>query len=180
MAKSIPFTNTECERPNSEQTMGNIQLCGRNQDGSNQDESSSKSDDALLDVSDARGSPQPMPRPLHSASTIENARYSVNQSPRPDHANDDRHFVINEGSRLRVFAVFDGHDGSKASEFVCEYMKQFFENQFLSEVESGRSTIDDILKNVFLKTEKAFFKSIEAFIEEKRTIQATIPGVSYK
>lgn len=179
MAKSISYTNNECERPNSEQPMGNSHLCGRNQDGSSQDESSVKSDDPLLDVSDARGSPQPMPRPLHSASTIENARYSVNHSPRPDHANDDRHFVINEGSRLRVFAVFDGHDGSKASEFVCEYMKQFFEKHFLSKVESGGSggsTIHDILVNAFVKTEGAFFKSIEAFIEEKRAIQDNIPG----
>ena len=179
MAKPIPCTNTEIEGPNSEQTMGNLQLCGTNQDGSSQDGSSLKSDDALLDVSDARGSPQPMPRPLHSASTIENARYSVNQSPRPDHANDDRHFVINEGSQLRVFAVFDGHDGSKASEFVCEYMKQFFENQFLSKVESGE-LIHDILQDAFLKTEDAFFKRIKAFIEEKKAIQANIPGVSYK
>ena len=112
----------------------------------------------------------------YSYSTLENARYSVDQPPRPDHVNDDRAFVINREGRATILAVFDGHDGNKASSFVDDYMyKLFNSDDTLNQLEY--SDVHTVLTNAFLDTEQAFFKQLQPLIEEKELIQRTIPKV---
>ena len=124
-----------------------------------------------------RGDYLPVPSGVYySYATLENARYSVDQPPRPDHVNDDRAFVINREGRATVLAVFDGHDGNKASSFVDDYMYRLFNSDdTLNQLE--HSDVHTVLTNVFLNTEQAFFNKLQPFITEKERIQRTIPKV---
>ena len=124
-----------------------------------------------------RGDYLPVPSGVYySYSTLENARYSVDQPPRPDHVNDDRAFVINREGRATIFAVFDGHDGNKASSFVDDYMYRLFNSDdTLNQLEY--SDVHTVLTNAFLDTEQAFFNKLQPLITEKERIQRTIPKV---
>ena len=107
---------------------------------------------------------------------MENACYSVDQPPQSDHANNDRAFAINRKGRATILAVFDGHDGSKASSFANNYMyKLFNSDDILNQLE--HSDVRTLLTNVFLNTEQAFFNKLHPFINEKELIQRTIPKV---
>ena len=111
-----------------------------------------------------------------SYAILENVRYSIDQPPRPDHVNDDRAFIINREGRATVFAVFDGHDGNKASSFANDYMYRLFNSDdTLNQLEY--SDVHTVLTNAFLDTEQAFFKQLQPLIEEKELIQRTIPKV---
>ena len=112
----------------------------------------------------------------YSYAKLENARYSVDQPPRSDHDNDDRAFVINREGRATILAVFDGHDGNKASSFVDDYMYRLFNSDdTLNRL--VQFDIHTVLTNVFLYTEEAFFNKLQPFITEKELIQRTIPKV---
>ena len=114
--------------------------------------------------------------PYYSLAKLENARYSVDQPPRPDHDNDDKAFVINKEGRATILAVFDGHDGNKASSFVDDYMYRLFNSDdTLNQLE--QFDVHTVLTNVFLDTEEAFFNKLQPFITEKELIQRTIPKV---
>ena len=112
----------------------------------------------------------------YSYGTLKNVRYLVDQPPRPDHDNDDRVFVINKEGRATILAVFDGHDGNKASSFVDDYMYRLFNSDdTLNQLE--QFDVHTVLTNVFLDTEQAFFKQLQPLIEEKELVQKTIPKV---
>lgn len=111
-----------------------------------------------------------------SSGTVANERYSLTVPLHyPDHENDDRHFIVGRASGNRIFAVFDGHDGYRASELSMYYMKRKFEKIIESKIESA----DDALEQIFIGAENHFFKQISGAIYEKTAIQGQLPPVSY-
>ena len=112
-----------------------------------------------------------------SVATLENARYRLDGISTADHTNEDRHFVL-DGGKFLAFGVFDGHDGPRAAGFASHYlMEQFSTKSWKSVVERGGENIPLVLKEFFSATEKDFFKSIKAGIDEKVSLQAIIPKV---
>ena len=112
-----------------------------------------------------------------SVATLENARYRLDGIPKADHTNEDRHFVLDGGMYL-AFGVFDGHDGPRAAGFASHYLMELFSTKsWKSVVEKGSENIPHVLKEFFRATENDFFKSIQASIDEKLSLQAIIPKV---
>ena len=114
----------------------------------------------------------------HSEATLENERYSLDELHRPDHHNEDRSFVVRERD-YRVFAVFDGHDGQRAAGFASNYMYQLFQTTSWSSVVAKASSnlLCEALGEFFKATDKDFFQSIQEFVEEKESLQRSIPQV---
>lgn len=108
--------------------------------------------------------------------TLENVRYSVTDSPQPDHYNEDRVFVLDQGEGT-VLAVFDGHDGDKASTLADEYLRYRFRDPDLLESLCSDNP-ENVLTALFLETESKFFGNINHLIHDKEQIQATLPKVS--
>ncbi len=114
----------------------------------------------------------------YSTASLENARYHVGGPSRADHSNEDRDFAL-EGDGFQVFAVFDGHDGPRAAGFASNYFMEYFQSSSWQRVVPRDSrNIQIALQEFFRSTEAEFFKSIQAVIDEKNTLQAVIPPVS--
>ena len=112
-----------------------------------------------------------------SVATLENARYRLDGIPMADHTNEDRHFVL-DGGKYQTFGVFDGHDGQRAAGFASHYLMELFSTtSWKSIVEKSQENIPHALKEFFAATEKEFFRSIKASIDEKESLQAIIPKV---
>jgi serine/threonine protein phosphatase PrpC len=81
---------------------------------------------------------------------------------------------------LQVFAVFDGHDGSRAAGFASSYMLPVFNMLSWEKIvaNANSSIVNEFLSELFKDTEIDFFKSIERFILEKESLQMRIPQVS--
>ena len=118
---------------------------------------------------------------FYSSASVENARYRLNQSPIPDHDNEDRHFSIDKGN-YQVFGVFDGHDGPRAVEFAVKRMTEFFGMQSWETVMKGEDSalVTTCLEEFFKTTEKEFFDYISHDVGFKEAISACIPKVSNK
>ena len=114
--------------------------------------------------------PVAIPRCFYSNCSIENARYSVNGPPCPDHPNDDRSFVIiNGGNSFKAFGIFDGHDGSNASIFASDYMERLLQAELKIKIETERN-MEAVLQEMFAKTDGAFFYRIQKLLNEKKHI----------
>ena len=113
-----------------------------------------------------------------SLSTLENARYSLESEPKPDHPNEDRHFAL-ENRTFKVFAVFDGHDGGRAAGFASYYMRQLFSAvSWERAVTTGGEIIAQAMDQFFRTTDKEFFSSIRQYITEVQSLKSVIPPVS--
>lgn len=121
-------------------------------------------------------SPKPKPRSLCSSAKLENARYQPAGPSRPDHPNEDEMYMSPQGS-VKLFAVFDGHDGSNAVRFATRYLENMGKT-FLMKVEQKDDITEGDLVTLFLKIDAAFFDSIKYYIARKQTLQAAIPAVS--
>ena len=102
--------------------------------------------------------------------TVENVRYDLGEPPMVEHSNEDRFFVASTG--YQVVALFDGHDGSRAVDHVCQYVGNRLN---MTKPESVNMST---LENVFLETEKNFFETIRDCVKEKQALEAIIPSVS--
>ena len=108
------------------------------------------------------------PRNVISAHSIENSGYSLGKPHRSDHPNDDTYFH-HVGANFKVFAVFDGHDGSNASIFACKYMKDFFVTRFDQKILNGVD-VSKVLESFFEETERMFFESMREPLDRKISI----------
>ena len=109
-------------------------------------------------------------RSRSSGCTTENSRYSLTANPKPDHPNDDRYFVCTDSSsRFDGFGIFDGHDGSNASDFACRYVESLLlRERFPAHCRKNGTEIT--LETIFCQTERNFFKSINQYIKERKKI----------
>lgn len=115
--------------------------------------------------------------PYYSYHSIVNGRYYITESrelqSQPDHYNEDRVFFINDDSS--AMAVFDGHDGVKASAFVEQYLYSKLINPDV--VEGLRYDPKATLVALIHEVEQEFFKKINNYILEREEIQSTLPKV---
>ncbi len=121
--------------------------------------------------------PQSISKEFFSGATLENERYSIESFYRPDHQNEDRYFSL-EGTNFKVIGVFDGHDGSRAADFASHYMEELFYFDSWRKIINSGANIAEVLREMFLDTEREFFKNIQNFIDEKESLQKVIPPVS--
>ncbi|XP_003386886.1 PREDICTED: TGF-beta-activated kinase 1 and MAP3K7-binding protein 1-like [Amphimedon queenslandica] len=119
---------------------------------------------------------QSIEKPYYSYNSVINCRYSITEtselSADPDHYNEDRVFFAKTDDVI-VMAVFDGHDGNKASGLVEQYLFSKFINP---DVLVGlrfetKATLYALIDDV----ERVFFQKINDYIEEKNDIQSTLP-----
>ena len=121
---------------------------------------------------------QSIERPYYSFESVINCRYSITEtseiSAQPDHYNEDRVFFANTNGVL-VMAVFDGHDGNKASGLVEQYLYSKFINPDVIEglCIDAKATLYALITEV----EHVFFEKINDYILEKNDIQSTLPKV---
>ena len=102
--------------------------------------------------------------------SIENSRYTANGRANRDHSNEDRCFVGVDDRSFKIFGVFDGHDGSNASDLACDYTQSRFKRRFQRDYEKSVHLVEKILEDLFTNTEEVFFKNIQHFIKEKKRI----------
>ena len=78
--------------------------------------------------------------------------------------------------------VFDGHDGSRAVQFVKKYMnQQIFGKSAWNDIikpPNKPEKIEAALTNCIIKSDEIFFKSIEPFTSERKKLQSKIPKVT--
>ena len=104
--------------------------------------------------------------------------------PRSEHPNEDRHFQLDlKEENVKVFGVFDGHDGPRAAGFTSNYFIEYFNTDSWKSLvslspQAQREQIPVALREFFKAAEKEFFKSIRSAIEEIKQLQRTIPAVS--
>ncbi len=113
-----------------------------------------------------------------SCATLENARYRLGEvTPKANHENEDRHFVVNKYKSL-VFGVFDGHDGSRAVGFASNFLFKYFNTASWQRVVENNHEIGCVLDEFVRSTEREFFKSIGEDIRRKKFYTDRIPEVS--
>ncbi|XP_060079626.1 TGF-beta-activated kinase 1 and MAP3K7-binding protein 1-like isoform X2 [Ylistrum balloti] len=106
--------------------------------------------------------------------------FSTNQVYREDgirrelHEFEDRSFHFKLDDDCYLYGVFDGHDGSKASNFTSQRMPAELLLGQLGETTSD-DEIKEVLNQAFIAVEKSFFESIDHVFAEKTTIQLQLP-----
>ena len=122
--------------------------------------------------------PRPKPCSLLSTAQVTNVRYQRDGGPsQPDHPNEDK-IVTDHRDTLRLFAVFDGHDGSNAVQFAADYLKKDGLPQLWLALTSPDCDTDKQFTELFSNMDNAFFTSIKAYTDRKRSIQQKISHVS--
>ena len=115
--------------------------------------------------------------------TIENSRYFIRDTrelqSKSDHPNEDKHFLVKEyiTPRYSVMAVFDGHDGSKASSLADQFLYSKLINPNVVDELSLRKEPKTKLIEVIEETETKFFEKINKYVQEKDEILSTLPKV---
>lgn len=114
-----------------------------------------------------------------SVFSLANERYKLDASSYKDHENEDDSLIFPNSNSL-CMCVFDGHDGSRAVQYVRQYMKgNIFDTKSwmkLSEF-NHHEEMESALAEFFRVTDKDFFKSIKQYIDEKIYLQSQIPKV---
>ena len=116
---------------------------------------------------------------LVSIGSIQNERYSLDAQPVSDHDNEDE-YIVHSNKYSLCMCVLDGHDGSRAVQFVRKCIDQQVCGKPLWDdiTKSNKpEKIEAALANYIEKTEEIFFKSIDPFIKERQKLQSKIPKV---
>ena len=109
---------------------------------------------------------------------MENARYHLGESSRPDHANEDRHCIHVDDGTFHVLAVFDGHDGPQGAEFSHQYFMHLFSSSEWRQAFMQGEDVEQKMKESFRHADGAFFEHIKIHRDEKSRIQHRIEPVS--
>lgn len=122
---------------------------------------------------------QSIEKPYYSYNSVINCRYSITEtselSADMDHYNEDRVFFANTDEVI-VMAVFDGHDGNKASGMVEQYLysKCINPDVIVGLRFETKATLYGLINDV----ERVFFEKMNDYIKEKNEIQSTLPKVT--
>lgn len=109
---------------------------------------------------------------------VDNERYQSDGFGYPEHDREDRHCAL-VYKEFDIYAVFDGHDGSRASQFVNDIFQHVLVQRFERDEIYTKEQIQDALKSVFSEVEQEYFVSLEPFMFEKVRLQSMIPEVLY-
>ena len=115
-----------------------------------------------------------------SLSSIKNERYSLGNQPSSDHDNEDE-LMVHSNKYSLCLCVFDGHDGSRAVQFVKRYMdEQVFGKPAWDDITKSNKPekIEAALANYVQKCDENFFKCIHPFTNERQRLQSKIPKVT--
>lgn len=110
---------------------------------------------------------------LSGVGFLTNQRYREDGGRREVHEFEDRHFhFCLDGTGL--YGIFDGHDGSRASDFAAQ---RFPAELILGQLEESMTgeQVRSALRQAFITVEKGFFQSIDDALAEKTTLQLQIP-----
>ncbi|GFQ63969.1 TGF-beta-activated kinase 1 and MAP3K7-binding protein 1 [Trichonephila clavata] len=108
--------------------------------------------------------------------------FSTNQKYRPDgfrreeHAFEDRSFHFQYDEDTQFYGVFDGHAGTKASDFSSQRMPAEI---LLGQLKGKESDceIREVLHQAFLAVERSFFESIDDLLAEKENLRLQLQGL---
>ncbi|XP_076366760.1 TGF-beta-activated kinase 1 and MAP3K7-binding protein 1-like isoform X2 [Tachypleus tridentatus] len=110
-----------------------------------------------------------------------NQIYREDGLPREEHPYEDRSFhfrqTSQDGEDTFFYGVFDGHHGSRTSDFAAQRMPA----EILLGQLDGKETDSDvrkILQEAFHAVEKGFFDSIDDLLAEKITLQLHLNGLT--
>ncbi|XP_060560245.1 TGF-beta-activated kinase 1 and MAP3K7-binding protein 1-like [Ruditapes philippinarum] len=107
-----------------------------------------------------------------------NQIYREDGNRREEHEFEDKNFHFSQDG-VCLYGVFDGHDGSRASNFAAQRMPA----ELLLGQLSGKTTdeeIKEVLYQAFVEVEKSFFESIDEQLVARTTLQLQLPeGISY-
>ena len=99
-----------------------------------------------------------------------NVRYNrEDESSHQEHALEDRFFSFKLWD-FHVYGVFDGHDGSRASEFATIHLPRFLSSQ-LRKTEMTDEEIQSALKFAIEKVDGEFFSQLSGLIAERMSLQ---------
>lgn len=112
--------------------------------------------------------------PNSAVADKDNERYQSDGTGHQEHSREDSHLCLVYND-IGIYGVFDGHDGSAASEFA----RDFFRDRCIwwlerNEVETHKQ-IQDALTSIFKDTEHQWFAKLEPHILKKFQLQSLIP-----
>ena len=105
-----------------------------------------------------------------------NERYQSDGKGYPEHDREDRHYAI-VYKEFSVYGVFDGHDGSTASEFANNHFRDLSIQWCKGNRVHTHEQIQDALVSIFKDVEQQFFAMLEPHILEKFQLQSLLPEV---
>ncbi|CAI9719579.1 TGF-beta-activated kinase 1 and MAP3K7-binding protein 1-like [Octopus vulgaris] len=108
-----------------------------------------------------------------SLGTATNAFYPGDRHPIEQHEFEDRSFYFCSDDGCSLYGVFDGHDGSKLSNFVAQRIPA---DLLLGQL-SGPKTdeeIKSILQQAFVAVERGYFETVNDPLSEKAALQLQI------
>lgn len=107
-----------------------------------------------------------------------NQIYREDGNRREEHEFEDKNFHFSQDG-VCLYGVFDGHDGSRASNFAAQRMPA----ELLLGQLAGKTTdeeIKEVLYQAFIAVEKSFFESIDEQLAARTTLQLQLPeGIGY-
>ncbi|KAF8794847.1 TGF-beta-activated kinase 1 and MAP3K7-binding protein 1-like [Argiope bruennichi] len=105
-----------------------------------------------------------------------NQKYKPNGFRSEEHPFEDRSFHFRYDENTYFYGVFDGHAGSKASDFSSQRMPAEILLGQLKGKESDEE-VREVLHQAFLAVERSFFESIDDLLAEKENLRLQLQGL---
>ncbi|CAH3039782.1 unnamed protein product [Pocillopora meandrina] len=110
---------------------------------------------------------------LSGVGFLTNQRYREDGGRREEHELEDRSFHFNVDDTY-LYGVFDGHDGTRASDFTVQRLPaELLLGQLTADMNDEQ--IKGAIRQAFIVVEKGFFQSLDDALAEKTEIQLSMP-----
>lgn len=110
---------------------------------------------------------------LSGVGFLTNQRYREDGGRREEHEFEDRNFHFNVDDKY-LYGVFDGHDGTRASDFTVQRLPAELLLGQLT-VTMNDEQIKGAIRQAFIAVEKGFFQSLDDALAEKWELQLQLP-----
>ncbi|KAG8175372.1 hypothetical protein JTE90_021479 [Oedothorax gibbosus] len=114
--------------------------------------------------------------PLSGVGFSTNQKYRTDGFRRDEHAFEDRSFHFRYDENTHFYGVFDGHVGTKATDFTAQRMPAEI---LLGQLKDKKNSQDvrEVLNQAFLAVERSFFESIDDLLAEKENLRLQLQGL---
>ncbi|XP_068673568.1 TGF-beta-activated kinase 1 and MAP3K7-binding protein 1-like isoform X2 [Montipora foliosa] len=110
---------------------------------------------------------------LSGVGFLTNQRYREDGGRREEHEFEDRSFHFNVDDTY-LYGVFDGHDGTRASDFTVQRLPaELLLGQLTASMNDDQIKI--AIRQAFIAVEKGFFQSLDDALAEKTELQLQMP-----
>lgn len=110
---------------------------------------------------------------LSGVGFLTNQRYREDGGRREEHEFEDRSFHFNVDDTY-LYGVFDGHDGTRASDFTVQRLPaELLLGQLTARMSD--TEIKTAIRQAFIAVEKGFFQSLDDALAEKTELQLQMP-----